>query len=108
MNKLVAKFTNAEGSKLTIFARNAKRGGVNVAASLKVPGEQAQTGCRSTVATETEGTEAFAALKASAIANGWAAIEKKDRDGSFSTIPMANPKPTEPAAEPKKKQSKAA
>ena len=38
MNKLVAKFTNSEGSRLTVFAKNGKRG-VNVGASLKAVGE---------------------------------------------------------------------
>ena len=106
MNKLVAKFANSEGSRLTVFAKNGKRG-VNVGASLKAVGEPAQTGCRSTVATEIEGTEAWNTLKAAAIANGWTLTVAKDRS-SFTTIPLANPKTAEPAAEPKKKSSKAA
>ena len=85
MNKMVAKFTNSEGSRLTVFAKNGKRG-VNCGASLKIAGEAAATGCRSTVATEAEGAETFSTLKAAAIANGWSLTVKKDRS-SFTDNP---------------------
>jgi hypothetical protein len=104
MAKMVAKFVNQDGARLVVFAKTGKRG-VNVAASLKHVGEGAQTGCRSTHATEEEGAAAFNQLKQAAIANGWSLVLPKVRS-SFSTIPMANP--TEASQEPKTKKTKAA
>jgi hypothetical protein len=46
MTKLTAKFVNADGGTLRIFASPSKRGGVRVAATLKLSGQPAQTGCR--------------------------------------------------------------
>jgi hypothetical protein len=88
MTKQSAKFTNSDGAKLTIFAKEAKRGGFNIGASLKSPGEPAKTGCRSRFDTEAEATAAFAELKQQATKGGWVTVARKDRS-AFSVIPPA-------------------
>ena len=91
MAKLTAKFTNPDGARLTIFCKSGKRG-FNVAASLKTPGAATQTGCRSSHATESEATTAFAALKDQAVKNGWLTEQAKPTRSAFETIPVADSK----------------
>src|SRR5258706_7937648 len=86
--KQTAKFTSADGgAKLSIQAKQGKKG-VNVLATLKNPGQPAQTGCRATFSTEADATKQFAALKADAVKNGWTETVKKDRN-AFTAIPPA-------------------
>jgi hypothetical protein len=92
MAKLVAKFTNADGAKLRVYANPGKKG-FNVAASLKTPGQHAQTGCRRTCASDAEATAAFNALIQDAHKNGWSEVVKKDRN-AFTSIPPAKGKKT--------------
>jgi hypothetical protein len=86
MAKLTTKYTGANGSKLSIYAKPGKKG-FHVGATLKKSGQPAQTGCRSTVSTEADALKAFNALKADAVKNGWTEAVKKDRN-AFTTIPL--------------------
>lgn len=87
MTKTTMKFTSGNGSKLTLYAKPGKKG-FHVGATLKHPGQPAQTGCRSTVSTEAEATKAFHVLKTEAAKNGWTEVVRKDRN-AFTAIPQA-------------------
>jgi hypothetical protein len=92
MTKLSARFENVTGSKLSIFAREGKRGSYNVGASLRTPGEPTRTGCRDRFTSEGDASKAFETLVADALKKGWSEIkvERKTRS-AFDAIPLAKP-----------------
>jgi len=89
MKNLKARYS-VNGAKLTITTRNGKKG-INVAATLRVPGQKATTGSRSTHESEADATAAFNLLCETAVAKGWSVKTKTAKSANaFDEIPDAS------------------
>ena len=94
-----SRFTG-HGSKLIISLRRGKRG-VNVSATVRVPGEKSQTGMRSTHQKEDTARAEFDKLVAAAAQRGWS----PQTVGTFTEIPA--PVAPDPAKAKAKKVARA-
>jgi len=100
--KKTAKYTAANGGKLTVRAADGRRG-INIGVTVKNPGEKALTGCQQTFelseTAEAQANEAFDKLCADAVTQGWTlkppyvrppAKEKKPKRATLTEIPRVS------------------
>ncbi len=85
------RFVSPDGKSMLKVLKTQGRRGINVRASLKTESDtKAQTGCRSTHATDAEAEKAVETLREATLQRGWIAQQAKAVRNAFGEIPHAS------------------